>query len=364
MKNLSRGALLFLAAGLALLLAPSPGRAVTPAEADAAFNALNRMYWDSTAKFFRKDERGTRKADFWFAAQLWDTVMDDYDRTHRPDVKILIGDVYDGFVGRYPDWTRNKYNDDIMWWTIACTRAYSITNDDRYLKRAKDSFDFVYNNFGDETMGGGIYWLNERTSKNSCVNCPAIITAARLSVLLKDASYLEKAKTLYAWQTKTLTDGNGKVFDSIRYNKVRQSTRVGRGSLTYNQGTYIGAAVLLFQQTGDRTYLDDAIKTAEWTKANLCVTNQRILRDEGQGDAGAFKGILVRYLKLLINEGGRTEFLPWMKANADAAWRNRRPADNIMGSDWTKPPTAEVQSQTDASAVAVVLCFADGQGTR
>jgi hypothetical protein len=64
-----------------------------------------------------------------------------------------------------------------------------------------------------------------------------------------------------------------------------------------NQGTYIGAAVLLYQQTKDKTYLDEAIRTAEWTKANLCVTDQRILRSEGQGDGGAFKGIFARYMR-------------------------------------------------------------------
>ncbi|HET6247875.1 MAG TPA: glycoside hydrolase family 76 protein [Tepidisphaeraceae bacterium] len=358
-KNPRAGVLTILAAGLGLLVMAAGAQAVTPAEADMAFNALNKTYWDGDAKFFRKEEQGSAKADFWFAAQLWDTVMDQYDRTHSPEVKRQIDEVYDGFVAKYPDWTKNKYNDDIMWWTIACARAYVITGNDRYLQKAKNSFDFVYDNFTDDTFGGGVYWLNQRTSKNSCVNCPAVIAAARLSVLLKDSAYLEKARKIYAWEKKTLTDGTGKVFDSI--GKRRQATRVGRGSLTYNQGTYIGAAVLLYQQTREQSYLDDAIKTAEWTRDNLCVTDQRILRNEGEGDAGAFKGIFVRYMKLLINEGGRSEFLPWMKANADAAWRNRRAGDNIMGGDWTRPPRSKVQSQTAGSAVAVVLCFADDQ---
>ena len=356
-KNAGIAVLLHAAVALDLLLFAMPARAVTPADADAAFAALNRAYWDPDFKFFRKEEHGPEKADFWFEAQIWDTVMDQYDRTGSADVKRQINDVYDGFVKVYPDWTTNIYNDDIMWWAIACARAYKITGDDRYLKKAKASFDYVYDNYRDDTLGGGLYWINRRTSKNSCLNSPAVIAAVRLSVLLKDASYLEKAKSLYAWQKKTLTDGTGKVFDSIRLGRS-SAPRVGRFSLTYNQGTFIGAAALLYQQTKDKTYLDDAIKTAEWTKANLCVTDRHILRDEGQGDGGAFKGIFVRYMKLLITECGRSEFLPWMQANADAAWGNRRP-DNIMGNDWTVPTPSKIQSQTAASAVAVVLCFAD-----
>jgi predicted alpha-1,6-mannanase (GH76 family) len=359
LKNAGLPAQSFYAASLGALLLAIPAQAVTPEEADAAFNSLNKVYWDSAAKFFRREEQGSKKADFWFSAQLWDTVMDQYDRTRSMDVKRQIDDLYDGFIKEYPDWTTNKYNDDIMWWAIACARAYGITNDERYLQKAKERFDFVYDNFLDDKLGGGLYWINERTSKNSCINGPAVIAAVRLSVLLKDDSYLAKAKDLYAWQKKTLTDGNGKVFDSVSYNERRQTTRVRRFSLTYNQGTYIGAAALLYLQTNDKVYLDDAIKTAEWTKANLCVTDQQILRSEGQGDGGAFKGIFARYMKLLVNECGRTEFLPWMKANADAAWSNRRPADNIMGHDWTVPAGTKIESQTATSAVAVVLCFAD-----
>jgi predicted alpha-1,6-mannanase (GH76 family) len=351
-------ALFFLAICIELLPTDS-AQAVTPAEADAAFNALNKVYWNPAEKFFRKEELGPKKADFWFSAQLWDTVMDQYDRTGSAEVKRQIDDIYDGFIEEYPDWTTNKYNDDIVWWAIACTRAYKITGDERYLKKAKASFDFVYDNFLDSTMGGGLYWLNQRTSKNSCINSPAVIAAVRLSVLLKEPAYLEKAKSLYEWQKKTLTDGNGKVYDNINYNKVQQTTRIGKFSLTYNQGTFLGAAALLYQQTNDKTYLDDAIKTAQWTKDNLCVSDERILKSEGQNDGGAFKGIFIRYMKLLIAECGRTEFLPWMKANAAAAWRNRRPADDLMGSDWTVPAGPNIQSQTAASAVAAVICFAD-----
>jgi predicted alpha-1,6-mannanase (GH76 family) len=364
LKNVGWAGLLSFAAGLGPALLANPAVAVTPAEADLAFTSLNKVYWDPDAKFFRRHEQGSKKADFWFSAQLWDTVMDQYNRTRDAEVKRQVDDLYDGFIKEYPDWTTNKYNDDIMWWTIACARAYAITDEERYLQKAKESFDFVYDHFLDEKFGGGLYWINQRTSKNSCINSPAVIAAVRLSVLLKDAAYLEKARDLYSWQKKTLTDGNGKVFDSVSYDERRQTTRIRRFSLTYNQGTFIGAAALLYQQTNDKTYLDDAIKAAEWTKANLCVTDQHILKSEGQGDGGAFKGIFARYMKLLINDCGRTEFLPWMRANAEAAWHNRRPADNIMGHDWTIPTGTKVESQTATSAVAAVLSFADDEPNR
>jgi predicted alpha-1,6-mannanase (GH76 family) len=82
--------------------------------------------------------------------------MDQYDRTRSAEVKRQINDLDDGFIKEYPDWTTNKYNDDITWWAIACTRAHEITGDGRYLKKAKASSDFVYDNFRDEKFGGGL----------------------------------------------------------------------------------------------------------------------------------------------------------------------------------------------------------------
>jgi predicted alpha-1,6-mannanase (GH76 family) len=333
--------------------------AVTPEEADAAFDAFNKTFWDAKEKVVRKDLRGETKADFWFTAQIWDVVMDQYDRTGDPQVKQQIDDLYDGFVRDNPDWTKNKFNDDIMWWSIACTRAYKITSNERYLTKAKESFDFVYDNFLDDKYGGGLYWINERTSKNTCLNAPAVIAAVRLSVLLKDPSYLEKAKSLFAWQKKTLTDGTGKIFDSIGRDKAGNDNHVAKFSLTYNQGTYIGAAVLLYQQTNDQTYLEDAIKTAQWTKDHLCRTDERILQPEGSGDGGAFKGIFVRYMKLLIEECNREEFRPWMVTNANAAWKNKRGNLYLFGEDWSQPAGRRIQSHTSASGLAVVLCFTE-----
>lgn len=354
----------FLAAGWQL-----PVRAITPAEADLAFAALNQVYWNPDARFFRKEENGSKWADFWLEAQLWDTVMDQFDRTHSDAVKRQIGEVYDGFIEQHPDWTRNKYNDDIMWWAIACTRAYQITQDDRYLIQAQASFDFVLREFGDDTFGGGVWWTSDRTSKNSCIVSPAVIAAVRLAEALNNPAYLATARRLYDWQRRTLTDGTGKVFDSIRADAGTHTNRtdkagpadgsIAKFSLTYNQGTYIGASVLLHRMTGESMYLAEAKKTADWTRAHLCTGPDRILQNENQGDGGAFKGIFVRYMKLLVRDGGATEFVPWMQANAETAWRHRRAADNIMGYDWSVPAGRGIQSQSASSAVSLLLCFAD-----
>ena len=178
-----------------------------------------------------------------------------------------------------------------------------------------------------------------------------------MSDLLKDPAYFEKARQLYDWQKRTLTNGKGKVYDCIYPAKPGQKPRIDQRTFTYNQGTYIGASTLFYLRTGDVAFLEEAKRSASWTRQHLGRGRQHILLSERQGDGGAFKGILVRNLHLLIHQGGATEYLSWMRTNATVAWSHRR-ADGIMGYDWSAPaPTGTIQSQSAASAVSLLLCF-------
>ena len=50
----------------------------------------------------------------------------------------------------------------------------------------------------DARVGGGIYWReNERKSKNTCVNAPAIVSGLRLYEVTKRPEYLDHARRLY-----------------------------------------------------------------------------------------------------------------------------------------------------------------------
>lgn len=68
-KSIGSIVMVFLAVSLGPLPFAAPACAVTPADADAAFAALNKVYWDPDIKFFRKEEHGPEKADFWFEAR-------------------------------------------------------------------------------------------------------------------------------------------------------------------------------------------------------------------------------------------------------------------------------------------------------
>lgn len=332
--------------GLGLAI-PGPVQAVTPEQADRSMEALNKVFWNSSGKYFYKNDNKTGVLDFWLTAHAWETVMDAYVRTGRADYKQQIKNVYDGFIARHTaDWTRNDYNDDIAWWVIATARAHGVTGEARYLSQAKSMFDWVYNTQRD-TVKGGIWWKNnEHLVKNSCVVQPMIISAMFLSRYLKDPAYQVKAESLYAWQRRTLVDpASGRVYDKIDNSGIRSNY-----ASTYNQGTWIGSGVLLNR-------IADARRGADYARANLTVSGG-ILKNEGQGDFGVFKLIFVRYTVALSSLPGNETYGQWMETNAAKAWANRR-ADGVMGTDWAnRTPATGVQCQSAAAAVALLNLLA------
>ncbi|MBB6734835.1 carbohydrate-binding protein [Cohnella zeiphila] len=327
------------------VIGPAQASAFTSSDADTAIKAFNSAFWDSSAKYFWANSgHGNSYQGFWVEAELWETVMDAYLNTSDPSLKASlrtqIDDVFDGTVAKYgEDWTNNHFNDDIMWWAMASARAYAITKEQRYLDKAKYYFDFVYDTqWSDDFANGGIWWMNsDHSTKNACINFPAAEAAIFLYNDTKDEHYLDAAAKIFRWGKTMLTDGNGKVFDRIEVKNgaVPDATH-------YNQGTFIGAAVGLYQVTGNSVYLDDAVKAAEFTKSHL-VDASGLLRFEGpNGDLKGGKTILMRnlaYLQKAVDETGGayqafgTELNDWLAFNTETAWSNRG-SSNLADGNW------------------------------
>ncbi len=341
-QALFRGAL----AGI-LLGASVASAGATPEQADKAAQAFNKAFWNASNKSFYKRDGKVGTLDFWLTAHAWESIMDAYQATGKSEYKQQIADVYEGFIRMHgTDWTTNDYNDDIAWWVLACTHAYVITGEARYLTQAKTHFDWIWKSERDSVQGG-IWWKNnEHKSKNSCVVQPVIISAANLARALQDDSYRVKAESLFAWQKRTLLDPRnpGKVFDAISATGV-----IGTGSTTYNQGTFIGSAYML-------GHMADARTAADWTRKNMC-NAAGVLREAQQGDFAGFKLILVRYVMGFSRKSGAAGAADqaWMEANATAVWNNRRLADDVMGYDWNNPaPASGIESASAAGGVALL----------
>lgn len=311
--------------------------------ADQAYNTfMSRYYTVSGGKGAITGE------GFWGEAEIFEIMLDAYARSGYSSYKTYIGQFYDGFVSRNgTNWTWNMYNDDIMWMVIACSRAYLATGETRYRDQAKYHFDAVYSRAWSGDLGGGLWWTTDNRTKNSCINGPAAISACLLAQITGDTSYMTKAVNIYNWQRANLYEpSTGKVYDS--YNIYGEKNT---WSSTYNQGTFIGAAALLYQYYGTAQYLDDAVKAADYTKNNMF--GGGVIGGESGPDLDGFKGILARWMRELILDCNQTQYIPWMQLSAATAWNNRN-SQGLMYTEWNKR-TAETSYSAFSCSTAVSL---------
>ena len=197
--------------------------------------------------------------------------------------------------------------------------------------------------------------------------CPAAIIAARLAQFASvdagneknksAAEYQDEAWKIYQWERKYLWDAeNGAIFDNMN-----QDGRLGRFSLSYNQGTFIGAAVELFRLTGDRSLLDDAVLTARHTTGTMSRRNNGVLDDATRGDGALFHGIFFRYLANLIilpelDGAVRREMTDYLLHSTTVLARQGvNPQTMIYGGRWRQPQLAEEPSALNAHITGCTL---------
>jgi predicted alpha-1,6-mannanase (GH76 family) len=344
--------------------APSVGGSGS-ARVQAALAAFTTAFYVQTADrgFFKRSTAGGL-AVFWTEAEMIEMVEDVYQSTGNPADKQMVVALMTGFLHEFGgNWTAGRtYNDDIMWMIIASLRAYDITGNVTYRNVAKLNFDRVYARSWDRVFGGGLWWTTDKSGKNTTTTAPAIIAACLLYQTLHERAYLVQAVDLYAWQRRHLFDAHtGAVFDGVTYASGGGSQGAGSGLLvtrtryTYNQGTFIGAAALLYQATAKAGYYDDALAALRYSKASL--TRNDILQGVGEssqfGNRGGFKGIFARWAGWFVSQHHLTSYDAWFRQNAAAAWSQRN-SRGLMGPNWFAPTgNGELTSFGCSSAVVM-----------
>lgn len=339
--------------------------------ADDMTRALIDHFWGASFEespdryFFNKmSERadlGTN--DYWPQAHAIDVVTDAYLRSKDGKYRQMFDQWFQGMPRFNPNARQgrrrgdpwwNAYVDDMEWHCLALLRIYEATGETRYLNKARQMYaDWIWTQWGpedEEPWRGGITWKTDAPkSKNACSNGPAAIIAARLAQFASvdasndknksEAEYLEEALKIYRWERDYLWDSEtGAVFDNIN-----REGRIARFSLSYNQGTFIGAAVELFRLTKDRSFLEDAVLTARFTIGPMSRRNRGVLPDAPGGDGGLFHGIFFRYLANLIvlpelDDDARRELTDHLLRSATVlVRRGANPETGLYGGRWRRP---------------------------
>jgi len=300
---------------------------------------------------------------WWTGAEEIEMAEDAYESSPTPARQTIVSNACNQFISNHgSSWTVsggnfNSFNDDISWAVIAFSRGYLITGSATFRNVAKSNWDAMYNRGWDTNFtGGGLWWNTDNLYKNAAVNGPAAIAACLLYNIYGDSSYLTKAQAIYAWERRVLLNtGTGSIADGINY----PNTTTSGGPLTYNQGTFIGAANFLYRATGLPSYYQDAILVGKYTQKSMC-SAAGIMPEYSSGtDLSGFNGIFARWMaRFAKDQNVWPAFGPWLTTNANAAW-NLRNANNLCWQKWATPLGTNVPGDWGCSAAVVVMQVSD-----
>lgn len=216
-----------------------------------------------------------------------------------------------------------KYYDDNEWTGLQLVRAFRMLGDRSLLARAVELFALVVHGWDAsrrDACRGGV-WLNQRPGndrRNTVSNAPAAELGLELYQLTHRAYYLQWARRMYHWVRTCLRESRGLYADNIDpYGAVEDTIWI------YNQGTMIGAEVLLYQVSGNPAYLAAAQEDA--TTA-LRYFNRSELEQQPVFFVAIFADNLMRLNAVAPN----ARYRAYLQSYADREWNTYRNAQSGM----------------------------------
>lgn len=243
----------------------------------------------------------------------------------------------------------DRYYDDAAWVGLVLARAARAGGDPVPRAEAHAVLDFVTSGWDDSGIHphpGGLFWKrsDDRMDRNVASTAPSAQLAARLYAMTGAEVCREWATRLYEWVVEALRDDDARYFD-----RIGPTGEIERTKWTYNQGSMIGAGVLLAgawrgddDSRADR-YLAQAHETAS---ASLAVGLA-----QHPGDPW-FDCIHLRNL-LLLCAGGEDAALARTVHDAATQWSDELWASHPWDDLESPPPPATRARRLLADAAAV-----------
>ncbi len=343
-------------------------------EPQTAFNASLRETMIDDYLAHHLHSRGANYSTFyeggWGESEQLEVLLDAYEATGLERYLTAAKQVYSYFNKCVTtDWTKGSssssyhwygydFNDDVMWQIIAVARLGWLTGDKSYTNIARRNFDRIYAR-AFIPFTGMMRWAEQtgdRYGTNSCIQGPTEVAACYLAMSGCGEEYFEKARDIYAAQRRHLAQNmaTGKIWDSLVWDPSTETvTSKNEWASTYNQGTMLGAACLLYNHYGDSQYLSDARKIMSYTKSDLCNDYGiiRVCQDPTNGDLCGFKGILMRYVRRFVLELNNNTYRDWTLRNAFHAYCNRD-EQGLTSTGWLAKATPSTTTNPFACSTA------------
>lgn len=215
------------------------------------------------------------------------------------------------------------YYDDNAWAGLNFLQEYRLTGEQLDLTHAEGIFQFVVSGWDTRTTvacPGGVFWEDVANSpRNTVSNAPNAQVGLEIYQATHDPYYLTWATRMYDWVRGCLMNSGGMYYDHLN-----DSGSVNTALWSYNQGTMIGAGTLLYQITGDSTYLQQAEQTAA-ASVSYYGSGSNLYQ---QPDV--FNAILFRNLFALAKIDHDPSYARLAAAYADTAWLQDRQSNGLF----------------------------------
>ena len=210
----------------------------------------------------------------------------------------------------------DTYYDDNAWSALDLLDGYQLTKNPTDLTLAQDTFNFIVGGWDtSQTDGcpGGVFWEDVAGSqRNTTANAGGAEVGLELYQLTRDSADLSWATKMYQWVDKCLYSPSG-----LYYDHVNPGGSVNTTIWSYNQGTMVGAGVLLYQITDKTSYLKAAETTA--AAAVSYFGTGSTLQNQGP----AFNAIYFRNLFVLGQTQPNSAYSTEAQAYATYMWTQR-----------------------------------------
>jgi hypothetical protein len=162
------------------------------------------------------------------------------------------GHIYNGLT---PGGGSIRFFDDNAWTGQMFVQLYHQTGEAKFLDAAKQELTFERTG---QVKGGGLIWNTGTTKISAGSTGGAIKLALQLYEIDKGSSRLSFARYNYHWMRQTLLQSNNLYLDSITASGQLEGT-----TSPAHQSFMIDSGRLMTMATGNQTYANQALQTAE-----------------------------------------------------------------------------------------------------
>jgi predicted alpha-1,6-mannanase (GH76 family) len=339
--------------------------------ADSSIQAFNNAFLVTQGDkvYYKKALNDNSPDGNWTLALDIFGMQDTYERRKSDADKALVNNLCNSFLKlNPPPYAWDGWNDDIAWMGLGLARGYQVTGTPIFLTQAEYCFNLAYDRGWNTVFNGGGIWEQQpdmtpaergktpaewAISKEALANNPNGKLACILYESTGKAYYRDKAIQIYNWSRSHLFNPlNGQVYVGIDRVEV-----LNKGTAVYNQGSFIDFAAHLYKITGNELMLRDAQLAVNYVINNMTtngiISNSADYLNTWADEYARGLGHLCMWNPQLWNT-----YYPFMKRNADAAWKNRRTDLNLSWNGWAVPtPVASNSWPTKYISAVAMLQF-------